>query len=177
MARAATIKPGGSKTVAGAEPLLKTTGRPFDAFKPTTAAFVGLFKADALTRVRAAKAGIGARDAKTILDQFSFSQNAALDAVQIPVATLNRKAKANGYLPPAESERVLGFGRLLGQVQAMIQESGNPEGFDAAGWLSNWMSAPVPALGGTRPLDLMDTMTGQALVSQTLAQMQSGAYA
>jgi uncharacterized protein (DUF2384 family) len=39
------------------------------------------------------------------------------------------------------------------------------------------MSAPVPALGGTRPLDLMDTMTGQALVSQVLAQMQSGAYA
>jgi len=32
------------------------------------------------------------------------------------------------------------------------------------------MSAPVPALGGARPLHLMETMTGQALVSQVLAQ-------
>ena len=44
----------------------------------------------------------------------------------------------------------------------VVQESGND---------------PVPALGGARPIDLMDTMEGQALVSTTLAQLQSGAYA
>ena len=70
-----------------------------------------------------------------------------------------------------------GFDRLLGQLQAMLQESGNPEGFDASAWLSVWMSTPVPAFGGARPLDLMTTMTGQATVSQLLAQMQSGTYA
>lgn len=59
----------------------------------------------------------------------------------------------------------------------MVRESGNLEGFDASAWLSAWMSAPVPALNGARPLDLMDTMTGQELVSQVLSQMQSGAYA
>jgi uncharacterized protein (DUF2384 family) len=32
-------------------------------------------------------------------------------------------------------------------------------------------------LGDRRPLDYMDTITGQALVSRTLAQIQSGAYA
>ena len=39
------------------------------------------------------------------------------------------------------------------------------------------MSAPVPALGSVRPLDLMDTMTGQVLMSRMLAQMKSGTYA
>jgi hypothetical protein len=35
---------------------------------------------------------------------------------------------------------------------------------------------PVAALGGAVPLDLLGTMEGQALVSQVLGQMASGAY-
>ncbi|HQT80187.1 MAG TPA: DUF2384 domain-containing protein [Rhodopila sp.] len=152
-------------------------GPSFDWFKPTQEGFVTLYTAPVLTQVAWVKSGLGARDAKAILSQLRVPQGEALTALHIPVATMNRKAKTNASLSPAEAERVLGVGRLLGQLQTMVRESGNPEGFDAAAWLSAWMSAPVPALGGARPLDLMDTMTGQALVSQVLAQMQSGAYA
>jgi putative toxin-antitoxin system antitoxin component (TIGR02293 family) len=152
-------------------------GPSFSWFKPTEEGFVALYKAPALMQIEWAKSGLGARDAKAILGQLRVSQGEALTALHIPVATVNRKAKSNASLSPAEGERVLGFGRLLGQLQTMVRESGNPKGFDASAWLSAWMSAPVPALGGARPLDLMDTMTGQALVSQVLAQMQSGAYA
>ena len=67
--------------------------------------------------------------------------------------------------------------RLVGQVEAMIQESGDPAGFDATSWMSRWLQEPLPSLGGARPIDLMDTMEGQALVSTALAQAQSGAYA
>jgi putative toxin-antitoxin system antitoxin component (TIGR02293 family) len=152
-------------------------GNSFRWFSPTEEGFVTLYKAPVLTRVEWVKNGLGARDAKIILNQFRVPQGEALTALHIPVATVNRKAKTNAPLSPAEGERVLGFGRLLGQIQTMVRESGNPEGFDASAWLSAWMSAPVPALSGARPLDLMDTMTGQALVSQVLSQMQSGAYA
>ena len=145
-------------------------------FQPTEEAFVTLYKAPVLTRVKWVK-NMGAQDAKIILAQLRVPQGEALTALHIPVATVNRKAKTNAPLSPAEGERVLGFGRLLGQIQTMVRESGNPESFDASAWLSAWMSAPVPALSGARPLDLMDTMTGQALVSQVLSQMQSGAYA
>jgi putative toxin-antitoxin system antitoxin component (TIGR02293 family) len=145
-------------------------------FQPTEDAFVTLYKAPDLTRVAWVKS-MGAQDAKVILAQLRVPQGEALTALHIPVATVNRKAKTNAPLSPAEGERVLGFGRLLGQIQTMVRESGSPEGFDASAWLSAWMSAPVPALSGARPLDLMDTMTGQALVSQMLSQMQSGAYA
>ncbi len=35
----------------------------------------------------------------------------------------------------------------------------------------------MAALGGKRPADLMDTAEGQAIVSNLVARMQSGAYA
>lgn len=158
-------------------PLVAKGSGSFGWFKPTEEGFVTLYKAPVLKQVEWVKSGVGARDAKLILGQLRVPRGDALTALQIPVATVNRKAKTNAPLSPAEGERVLGVGRLLGQLQTMVRESGNPEGFDASAWLSAWMSAPVPALGGARPLDLMDTMTGQALVSQVLAQMQSGAYA
>lgn len=139
--------------------------------------FVSLWEAPVLTQIEWVKGGVGARDAKAILGRLRVPQGDALAALQIPVATVNRKAKTNAPLSPAEGERVLGVGRLLGQVEAMVRESGSAEDFDAASWLSEWMRSPVPALGGARPLDLMDTMSGQALVSQVLSQMQSGAYA
>jgi len=152
-------------------------GRSLNWFTPTEEGFVMLYKAPVLTQVEWVKSGLGAGTAKVILGQLRVPKGEALTALQIPAATVNRKAKTNAPLSAAEGERVLGVGRLLGQLQTMVRESGNPEGFDAPAWLSAWMSAPVPALGGARPLDLMGTMTGQALVSQVLAQMQSGAYA
>ena len=59
----------------------------------------------------------------------------------------------------------------------MVKESGDPEGFNAAEWLSRWLREPLPALGGQMPIKLLDTMAGQALVSQALSRIQSGAYA
>jgi uncharacterized protein (DUF2384 family) len=79
-------------------------------------------------------------------------------------------------LTPDDRERVIGVAKLVAQIEAMIQDSGDPRGFDAAAWVSRWVNEPVPALGA-RPIDLLDTMEGQTLVSATLAQMQSGAYA
>lgn len=66
--------------------------------------------------------------------------------------------------------------RLLKQVGKMIRQSGEPAGFDAAAWLSRWLSEPLPALGGARPIDLLNTAEGEAQVSTILARMQSGAY-
>ncbi|MFN3458076.1 MAG: antitoxin Xre/MbcA/ParS toxin-binding domain-containing protein [Novosphingobium sp.] len=66
---------------------------------------------------------------------------------------------------------------LIGQVEAIVAESGDPKGFDAPEWLSRWLREPLPALGGTPPVALLDTMEGQAMVAEALARIQSGAYA
>ena len=100
-----------------------------------------------------------------------------MQALKLSPATVNKKAKQDHTLSPAESERVIGIARLVGQLETMIQELGDAEGFDAAAWMSRWLQEPLPSLGGRRPLDLMDTMEGQGLVSAALSQVQSGAYA
>jgi uncharacterized protein (DUF2384 family) len=59
----------------------------------------------------------------------------------------------------------------------MMAESGDGSRFDAHKWIGDWLESPLPALGGLKPADYMDTMEGQEMVSTLLAQAQSGAYA
>ena len=72
---------------------------------------------------------------------------------------------------------MVGFEGLVRQVEAMVEGGDGAAGFDARGWLERWLAAPAPALGNTRPIDLMGTVEGRSLVSRTLAQIESGAYA
>lgn len=139
--------------------------------------YANFFHADPIERIGMIKHGLLAADAKRILGDFPVTLSVLMRALDIAPATMNRKARGEDRLPPAETERVLGIARLIGQVQAMVEESGNPRGFDAAAWVARWLTEALPALGGRRPLDLLDTMEGQALVANTLARIQSGATA
>ncbi|GAB0118898.1 antitoxin Xre/MbcA/ParS toxin-binding domain-containing protein [Acidisoma sp. 7E03] len=137
--------------------------------------YLSLHLADPLARIAAARAGLGAADAKALLDDLGISQDTGLRALSLPIATVNKKAKAGEKLAPDESERVLGLGRMIGQVEAMLGDQ--TDSFDAHAWLGRWLLEPLPALGHRRPAELLDTMEGQALVSQALAQIEGGAYA
>lgn len=139
-------------------------------------AYLEVFRAGRKEHVRMIRAGLPASDAKRILSALALPMGEAMRALRLSPATMNRKVALRQSLAPEESERLLGVARLIGQIQAMVEESGDPEGFDAEKWVSRWLREPVPALGGERPIDLLDTMEGQALVSETLARMQSGAY-
>jgi uncharacterized protein (DUF2384 family) len=76
-----------------------------------------------------------------------------------------------------ENKRVMVFEKLVRQLDAIVQESGDPTGFDARAWMARWLTDPLPAFGGARPADLIDTMERQGLVSSALAKLQSGALA
>lgn len=147
----------------------KPAKRPFDYLK--------LWRAAPSERIQVIKAGVPAREVKRFVTELHLDQGIMFGALNLKTATVNRKAAKNQALSSDESERVLGLAKLVGQLEAMVEESGDPEGFDAPGWLSNWLREPLPALGGSRPIELLDTMEGQAVVSQALARMQSGAYA
>jgi len=138
--------------------------------------YLTIYRAAPLERIRRVKAGVSAREAKEILSDLAIP-SVRIAVLGIPVSTLNRKAKGAQRLSTDEGERVLGLAKLVGQVQAMVEDSGEPEGFDARAWTAHWLNEPLPALGGARPLDFMDTMEGQGLVSDILARIQSGAYA
>jgi putative toxin-antitoxin system antitoxin component (TIGR02293 family) len=139
--------------------------------------YLDVFRATPLERISLIKAGIPAKEAKSLFVEVPIGQGAGFKALNLSAATVNKKAKQGDTLSREESERIVGFARLVGQLQAMVQESGDATGFDAGAWMARWLTEPLPAFGGARPADLIDTMEGQSLVASALAKIQSGAYA
>lgn len=78
---------------------------------------------------------------------------------------------------PIQPDYAAFVAKLSAQVQAMVEESGRPAGFNAVEWVARWLEQPLPALGGRRPAELMETPDGQALISSLVARFQSGGYA
>lgn len=146
-----------------------------DAVRPF--AYMELYRASPVDRVGVIKKGVPAKMLKLFITELHVDQKVMFDALNLKTATVNKKAAKNQPLSTEDSERVIGLAKLVGQLESMIEESGDPEGFDAPEWLSTWLREPLPALSGVKPIDLLDTMEGQAMVSQALAQIQSGAFA
>lgn len=144
---------------------------------PAPLPYVELFRASPTDRIRLIKGGVPATKAKRMISDLHLDQRIMLSALNLSTATINRKASRDEALSLDEGERVIGVARLIGQLQDMVEESGDPDGFNAPEWLAAWLREPLPALGQARPIDLLDTMEGQRMVSTALAQIQSGAYA
>lgn len=139
--------------------------------------FAGLYAASAMDQVAVVKGGIAATEVARLADALKTPRESLYRWLGLPRQTVARKAKEAKDLSPQEGERLLGVAKLVGQVQTMVRESGDPTGFDAAAWMAQWLEQPLTALGGRRPAELMDTSAGQGIVSQLLARSQSGAYA
>ena len=145
--------------------------------QPTPLSYITVYRATPLERIDMIRRGSRASEAKRLFAELPIGQGAGFKALNLSTATVNKKARHGETLSPEESERIVGFAKLVGQLEAMIQDSGNPENFDARAWMARWLTEPLPAFGGVRPADLMDTMEGQGLVSAALEKIQSGAYA
>jgi putative toxin-antitoxin system antitoxin component (TIGR02293 family) len=139
--------------------------------------FQGVFLSAPQDRIVTIKRGVPASHIKLLAARMNTSKEFLIDALGLTRATFNRKVRENKKLSQDESERVLGVDYLIGQIENMVKESGNPTGFDAAKWVSQWLNSPLPALGNKKPASYMDTVEGQKLVSNFLAMAQSGAYA
>jgi len=139
--------------------------------------FLNIYTAEPMQRVDTIKQGVNAGIVDWMAKEMAMPKDRLLPALGLSAATVNRRASADQPLSSEDSERVLGMARLVGQVQAMVNQSGNPEGFNAAQWVAHWLEEPLDAIGGRKPAELMDTFEGQSIVSNLLARMQSGAYA
>lgn len=142
--------------------------------------FRALYHTTPVDRIDLIRSGVNAADFKSFVSRLDIQQEKVFTMLDIATATVNRKASRNESLSREDSEKIVGMAKLIGQVEAMLEESGDPEltqDFDAARWLAHWMEEPVPALGGATPADYMDTIEGQEMISRLLATMQTGAYA
>ena len=138
--------------------------------------FVRLYRAAPIERVRIVEEGVAANAVEEVARRMEVSKEKLASTLGLARATIDRKVREKKDLSSDASSRVLGVARLVGQVQAMVEESGNADAFDAAAWVAQWLDRPLPALGGRRPAEFMSTSEGQDLVSDLVARMQTGAY-
>jgi uncharacterized protein (DUF2384 family) len=76
----------------------------------------------------------------------------------------------------SDGDRATHIARFVGVVQKMVEESGDPTGFDAAKWTAAFLARPNHALGGQLPSECMRTEEGRAIIERLLLSMQSGTY-
>jgi putative toxin-antitoxin system antitoxin component (TIGR02293 family) len=168
-ARRPSLKAGKTQT--------KSSGPLWDQFLQRKRPLGSLYAIAPMGRVALVKQGVPAEALGLLAADMGITKEQLYATLGVPRATMERKVRQHRRLNQDESERVVGVARLVGQVEQMVRESGNLEGFDAARWVAAWLQRSVPALGGSRPGDLMDTAEGREIVSSLVAQMQSGAYA
>lgn len=128
-------------------------------------------------RIEAIRRGVPAEMVGRLSKKMEIPKESLIGTLGLSRATLSRKERERKALSKDESERILGVQALIGQVEQMVRESGDPSDFNAAKWVSGWLDSPLPALGGHKPAAYMDTIEGQKLVSNLLAMAQTGAYA
>lgn len=159
---------------------LPTPGLALSGDSLPRAEFQRAFLAGAIEQVGIVRSGVPARLVEAMAHEMKVPKEWLVTTLGLARATVDRKARNDKTLSMDESSKVLGMARLVGQVQAMVEESGQvgePRDFDAAQWVARWLERPLPALGGQKPAGLMDTGEGRGLVAQLVARMQSGAYA
>ena len=79
-------------------------------------------------------------------------------------------------LQPRQAETLLGIARLIGHVEAIVQRSGEPAGFNAARWVGEWLQTPHPALGA-RPDRFLSSGADRQVLHDLIGRIESGAYA
>lgn len=157
--------------------LIKSNNRFVEVHQRHLLDFQEVYASSMFSLVEATKAGVSPKMLSVLSSELGMPKEGMAERLGLASSTVRNKTATSKLLSTDDSEKVIGMSRLIGQVQAMVNEAGNPEGFDAAAWLANWMEQGLPALGGRKPSEYMDTAVGQALVSQLLDQIRSGAYA
>jgi putative toxin-antitoxin system antitoxin component (TIGR02293 family) len=90
-----------------------------------------------------------------------------VDAIVIPLRTLQHRRSRREKLTVEESDRVMRVARLLSQAEVVY---GSRERALA------WLRRPHPRLKGRSPLELSRTETGNRIVEELLIQIDEGMF-
>lgn len=136
-----------------------------------------VYQLPARDRIDLIRQGVSAKLVVQTEQQLGLARQGVCQMLGLSVSTIKRRLSQDQALNADETERLLALQQLIGQVAAIVEESGDASGFDAARWVGEWLMTPNPALAGQKPADYMDTAEGRRLVSRAIAMMRSGAYA
>jgi putative toxin-antitoxin system antitoxin component (TIGR02293 family) len=81
--------------------------------------------------------------------------------------TLMRKKKEQAKLSPTESDRLARVVRIIARAEDALGEREKAH---------RWLRRPNRALGGRRPIDLLDSDAGTRMVERVLGRIEHGVY-
>jgi len=129
--------------------------------------------------VETVRKGVPASNLLELADVVGVSREKMLNMLGIPRATILKKAKNAELMGREASQRFVDMTKLITQVEAMLDDAGDPDvkDFNPTSWLAEWLQTPSLALDGEPPANMLDTAEGFGIVSQLLKQIHTGAYA
>ena len=101
-----------------------------------------------MERSQRVKQGVPAREVVTLADAMGLPRDQFMRVLGLARSTVERKITQRGPLSQAESEKLVGVERLIGQVDAMVREAGAAP--DDAARLSQSLGLPKPPRSVTR---------------------------
>lgn len=147
------------------------------AFAGNVSNYADVYDLDLVGRVKKVKRGIPSGAVSQMATDMGVPQKRVQDVLRLASSSMTRRKRTDQPLSVDESERVLRLQSLIGLAQKLVMQFGDPEGFNAAKWVADWMDQPLPALGGERPSVYLDTDAGARLVEDTLMSMVTGVAA
>ena len=113
-----------------------------------------------------ARAGLPYATLEALAARFEIPQAILVRVLHLPPRTLARRKKSR-RLSADESDRLLRLARVATRAEEVF---GSHERAGA------WLRGTVRALGGVRPLDLLDTDLGAQQVERILGRIEHGVY-
>ena len=109
--------------------------------------------------------GLPASTVELLAGSLSLHRSQVAERLNIPSRTLSRRLAAKSRLTHDESDRAMRMARVVALAKEVL-------GSDEKA--SHWMSNPNRALGGSVPLELMDTEPGARAVENVLGRIAYG---
>ena len=128
---------------------------------------LGLHSYDLPDLLRSVRRGLPYKAFERFIRNLSLSPEEAMAFVDIPRRTAHRR-KREGRLQPDESDRLLRASRVFGRALELFDGDR-----DAA---VEWLTAPITALGGARPIELARTEVGAREVEATIGRIEDGVF-
>ena len=111
------------------------------------------------------RAGIPAVSIRSLADKTQTPIGLVGEIVQIDKSTLMRRLRENRRLKPDESDRVLRFARAFALAKSAMGDDARV-----------WFKTENRALGGVKPIELLDTDSGAREVENVLGRIEHGVF-
>lgn len=121
---------------------------------------------DDVAFIRAVRKGIPGQVAREAVSLLGGHREIIADLAGTTPGNLHRIYKKQA-LGKTESEGILDLFRLFAYAKTI---------FDSDDIVREWLGCEIPALSGSRPIDLMDTFQGRAIVRDVLGRIKQGEF-